>query len=133
MRGPDLLASDDIRVLQFAAWEAGWSASEIRGRLIRDDAVPGFRFAQSGLRDGSRRRSPDLTPRAGLQNVLQRRDRVEYIDVAHIERAEAEAHHVGRAEIADDAARDQRLPDAIALRVRERDVVAAPRAITQRR
>ena len=50
-----------------------------------------------------------------------------------VERREAEAHQVGRAEIADHAARDQRLHDRIAFGVGEDDVAAALRRVARAR
>ena len=58
-------------------------------------------------------------------HIAQHCHRVPHIDKPHIERRQAEAQHVGRAEIADHATLDQRLHDRVAVRMRERDLAAA--------
>src|SRR4051812_16879214 len=67
-----------------------------------------------------------LAPLAAIKDARQRVDRVVHIDIARVERRETETQQVGRAEIADDAARDQRLHDRVATaRVGEADLAAA--------
>ena len=55
-----------------------------------------------------------------LEHLAQAIDRVPDVDEARVERREAEAQDVGRAEVADHAARDQRLHDGVAAARRAR-------------
>src|SRR3954452_5858533 len=94
-------------------------------------------FISSAIRSSSRHRigarQRDFAPRAGDEQVFHREHCIPDIDIADIEGAEAEAHHVRSAKIADDAARDESLHDLVAGRMRDRDVVAAPRSVARGR
>src|SRR5689334_1017193 len=74
-----------------------------------------------------------LAPFAAVEDGGQRTDRVVDIGVPRVERREAEAQQVGGAEVADHAARDQRLHDRVATApVREADLAAALLRIARR-
>ena len=52
-----------------------------------------------------------------VQHVAQRADGRDEVGVREVRRGDAEPHDVGHAEVADDAARDQRLDDAVGVGV----------------
>src|SRR6188474_3393660 len=54
-----------------------------------------------------------VAPFAALEHVAQNLDSVVNIHMARVQRREAEAQDVGRAKVADHAARDQRLHDRV--------------------
>src|SRR5690606_5894153 len=73
-----------------------------------------------------------LLPRPAIEHVLQDLDRVPDVGIAQVQRRESEAQYFGLAVVADDAARDQRLHDRIALRMADADVAAAQRVLARR-
>jgi hypothetical protein len=73
---------------------------------------------------------PFVAPLAAGKDARQIFDRVPDVDVADVQRGQAEADDVGRAEVADDAARDQRLADFVGVGVAEADLCPAVRART---
>ena len=83
------------------------------------------------LRHGSPLPKPFIIPAAVAQNAGQGIDGPSDIVQIVVQRRETKAQHVGRAEIADDARRDQRLHDGIALGVAEADLRSAPGRIAR--
>ena len=88
----------------------------------------GARFPDGSRRQVTAARRPKRASRHSplVQHLPQVFHRVPDVDEARVERREAEAQDVGRAEVADDAAGDQRLHDRVAaVRVRKADLAAA--------
>ena len=79
-----------------------------------------------GLGDGGGPAVRLVVPEPVAHHVLDHVGGPAHVGVVEIERGEAEAHDVGRAEVADDAAGDQRLHRGVALAEAERDLAAAP-------
>ena len=94
-------------------------------RLLEDRRIRARRakvtLSGDGLRSAKRGWSHSRRSRISAEDFGGAPDVLEAV----VERREAEADQVGRAKIADHAARDQRLHDRIALRVGEDDVAAA--------
>ena len=72
-----------------------------------------------------------LVPCAGVEDIGERVGGAPDLLIPVVKRGEAEADEVGRAEIADHAAIDQRLHDRIALGMGEHDVAAASRGVAR--
>src|SRR5579884_619550 len=65
-----------------------------------------------------------LVPFAGSKDVAEDLRGADHVGEAVVQRRETEAHQVGGPEVADHAARYQRLHDSVAVRMREDDVAA---------
>ena len=66
-----------------------------------------------------------MIPGARRQDLAERDDGVEHVDVADVERGEAEPQDVRGPEVADDPSRDHRLHDRVPLGVRIADLAPA--------
>ena len=86
-----------------------------------------------GPRSGDFRAGAELgaIPCASAQDGRERIGGSDHVGFVDVERREAEAHQIGRAEIADHAARYQGLHDRIALGMAEGDLRSAGRAVAR--
>src|SRR5215470_12283942 len=73
-----------------------------------------------------------IVPRARAEHAPQPEDRIEDVDVTHVERREPEAQDVRSPEVTDDAALDQPLHDRVAFDVGVADLAPAPLRIEGR-
>ena len=102
------------------AWDGDDAAPRAGARVGQ---VTGLRVVQAGSR---------CSPR--VQHVAQRPRGRDHVRVGQVGRGDAEAHDVGRAEVADHPARGERLHDPVGVGVPQRDLRAAePRRPPARR
>ena len=81
---------------------------------------------------GARSANRGSTVRPRGHDVVQLLHRVPHVDVAHVQRREAEAADVGGTEVAHHPALDQRAHDPVPVRVTERHLRAASRGVARR-
>src|SRR6478609_8445331 len=96
-------------------------------RAAQDDLyIPILEYVKSPLCDGLAHGKRRVAPGAGGHDVGQAVHRIPDVNEAGVERSKTKAEDVRRPEIADDAARDQRLHDRVAVSVmRQRHLAAS--------